>query len=141
MTSTAQPTRARSAVGHLIATAFVVIVALGTPALAVSSLRWATGPGSAADHAMAWLLAAISVLLLVPITGTAIAAFVRVLRGAPEAHRTLGRCAAAVGSLICVLAVPVLNRGTLLGAATVLAFAGIFFGAGVALSRLLDPTR
>ncbi len=76
MTSTAQPTSARSAVGHLIATAFVVLVALGTPALAVSSLRWATGPGC-----------------------------------------------------------------TLLGAATVLAFAGIFFGAGRAISRLLGPVR
>jgi len=141
MTSTAHPTSARAAAGHLIAAAFVVVVALGTGALAASSLRWATGPGSAADHAMAWLLAGISVLLLAPIAVTAIGAFVRVLRGNPDAHRTLSRCASAAGSLICVLAVPVLNRGTLIGVAAVLAFAGIFFGAGRAISRLLDPVR
>jgi hypothetical protein len=34
-----------------------------------------------------------------------------------------------------------LNHGTLLGAATVLAFAGIFCGAGAAVTRLLGPVR
>jgi hypothetical protein len=141
MTSTAHPVPARAGVGHLIATAFVVLVTLGTPALAASSLRWATGPGSAADHAMAWLLAGISVLLLAPITAVAVAAFVRGLRGHPAAHRTLGRCASAVGSRICVLVVPVAGRGTLIGAATVLAIAGTFFAAGAAIPRLLRQVR
>jgi len=139
--NTAAPTPARTAVGHLIATAFVVLVALGTTVLAVSSLRWVGAPGSAADHAMAWLLTGISVLLLAPIALIAIGAYVRLLRDDPDAGRTLGRCASSAGSLICVLAVPVANRGTLIGVAAVLASAGILVGVGAVLTRLLGPIR